>query len=214
MYLWVREQMAKSKSSKGWLKEHFDDQYVKMSKEDGVRSRAVYKLKELDEKDKLLKPGINVVDLGAAPGGWSEYAAKKIGDKGLIIATDILSMDYLDGVTFIQGDFREDRVLESILNQLENNSADLVLSDMAPNISGVDSIDQPASMYLVELALDFAMQTLAKNGRFLVKVFQGAGFDEYLKSVRTSFNRVKIRKPKASRARSREVYILAEGFKG
>jgi len=214
MYLWVREQMAKSKSSKGWLKEHFDDQYVKMSQEDGVRSRAVYKLKELDEKDKLLKPGINVVDLGAAPGGWSEYAAKKIGDKGLIIATDILSMDYLDGVTFIQGDFREDRVLESILNQLENNSADLVLSDMAPNISGVDSIDQPASMYLVELALDFAMQTLAKNGRFLVKVFQGAGFDEYLKSVRTSFNRVKIRKPKASRARSREVYILAEGFKG
>jgi len=206
--------MAKSKSSKGWLKEHFDDQYVKMSQEDGVRSRAVYKLKELDEKDKLLKPGMNVVDLGAAPGGWSEYVAKKVGDKGMIIATDILAMDYLDGVTFIQGDFREDDVLDNILNQLENNAADLVLSDMAPNISGVDSIDQPASMYLVELALDFAQQTLKKDGRFLVKVFQGAGFDEYLKSVKKSFSQVKIRKPKASRARSREVYILALGFKG
>ena len=206
--------MAKSKSSKGWLKEHFDDQYVKMSQEDGVRSRAVYKLKELDEKDKLLKPGMNVVDLGAAPGGWSEYVAKKVGDKGMIIATDILAMDYLDGVTFIQGDFREDDVLDNILNQLENNAADLVLSDMAPNISGVDSIDQPASMYLVELALDFAQQTLKKDGRFLVKVFQGGGFDEYLKSVKKSFSQVKIRKPKASRARSREVYILALGFKG
>jgi len=206
--------MAKSKSSKGWLKEHFDDQYVKMAQEDGVRSRAVYKLKELDDKDKLLKSGISVVDLGAAPGGWSEYAAKKIGDKGTLVATDILPMDHLDGVTFIQGDFREEFVLEAILAKMENNAADLVLSDMAPNISGVDSIDQPTSMYLVELALDFARQTLAKEGRFLVKVFQGAGFDEYLKSVKQSFKQVKIRKPKASRARSREVYILAQGFKG
>jgi len=206
--------MAKSKSSKGWLKEHFDDQYVKMSQEDGVRSRAVYKLKELNEKDRLLKSGMNVVDLGAAPGGWSEYVAKKVGDKGMIIATDILAMDYLDGVTFIQGDFRESGVLDNILNQLENNAADLVLSDMAPNISGVDSIDQPASMYLVELALDFAQQTLRKGGCFLVKVFQGAGFDEYLKDVKKRFNQVKIRKPKASRARSREVYVLASGFKG
>lgn len=205
--------MAKSKSSKGWLKEHFDDRYVKMAQQDGVRSRAVYKLQEIDDKDHLLKPGIRLVDLGAAPGGWSEYAAKKIGDKGIIIATDILPMDHLHGVTFIQGDFREESVLDNILVQLENNSADLVISDMAPNISGVDSIDQPASMYLVELALDFAQQTLAENGRFLVKVFQGAGFDEYLKSVKASFSQVKIRKPKASRPRSREVYILALGFK-
>jgi 23S rRNA (uridine2552-2'-O)-methyltransferase len=206
--------MAKSKSSKGWLKEHFDDPYVKMAQEDGVRSRAVYKLQEMDDKDNLLKNGISVVDLGAAPGGWSEYAAKKIGDKGTLVATDILPMDHLHGVTFIQGDFREDSVLEAILKQMENNSADLVLSDMAPNISGVDSIDQPASMYLVELALDFAQQTLGKDGRFLVKVFQGAGFDEYLKTVKQSFKQVKIRKPKASRARSREVYILGLGFKG
>lgn len=205
--------MAKSKSSKGWLKEHFDDQYVKMSQEDGVRSRAVYKLQEMDEKDKLIKQGLNVVDLGAAPGGWSEYVAKKLNDKGTIVATDILPMDHLHGVTFIQGDFREEQVLDSILEQLENNQVDLVLSDMAPNISGVDSIDQPSSIYLVELALDFAKQTLAENGRFLVKVFQGSGFDEYLKSVRNSFKQVKIRKPKASRARSREVYILAEGLK-
>jgi len=205
--------VAKSKSSKGWLKEHFDDPYVKMSQEDGVRSRAVYKLKEMDEKDGLLKSGLNIVDLGAAPGGWSEFAAKKIAGKGNIIATDILPMDFLDGVTFIQGDFREDEVLQSILNQLENNPVDLVLSDMAPNISGVDSIDQPASMYLVELALDFAEQTLNKNGRFLVKVFQGSGFEEYLKLVRSTFKQVKTRKPKASRARSREVYILAEGLK-
>jgi len=206
--------MAKSKSSKGWLKEHFDDQYVRMSQEDGVRCRAVYKLQEIDEKDKLLKAGINVVDLGAAPGGWSEYAAKKIGDRGTLIATDILAMDHLPGVTFVQGDFREESVLNAILAQMENNAVDLVISDMAPNISGVDSIDQPASMYLVELALDFAQQTLAKEGQFLVKIFQGAGFDEYLKSVKQSFKQVKIRKPKASRARSREVYILALGFKG
>jgi len=206
--------MAKSKSSKGWLKEHFDDQYVKMSQEDGVRSRAVYKLMELDQKDKLIKANMSIVDLGAAPGGWSEYVAKKLGDKGTIVATDILAMDYLDGVDFVQGDFREDDVLQNILDQLENNGVDLVLSDMAPNITGVDSIDQPTSMYLVELALDFACQTLNKQGEFLVKVFQGSGFDEYLKCVRERFNSVKIRKPKASRARSREVYILAQGFKG
>ena len=205
--------MAKSKSSKGWLKEHFDDQYVKMSQEDGVRSRAVYKLQEMDEKDKLIRSGLNVVDLGAAPGGWSEYVAKKLNDKGTIVATDILPMDHLAGVTFIQGDFREETVLNEILAQLENNQVDLVLSDMAPNITGVDSIDQPSSIYLVELALDFAQQTLTKNGRFLVKVFQGSGFDEYLKSVKQSFNQVKIRKPKASRARSREVYIFAQGLK-
>ena len=206
--------MAKTKSSKGWLKEHFDDEYVKRAQEEGVRSRAVYKLQELDEKDKLIKLGMSVIDLGAAPGGWSEYVAKKVGKKGVIMATDILPMDYLDGVTFIQGDFREESVLDEILGQLENNTADLVLSDMAPNISGVDSIDQPASMYLVELALDLAVQTLRKEGEFLVKVFQGAGFDEFVKQVRTRFKVVKVRKPKASRARSREVYVVGLGFIG
>ncbi len=206
--------MAKSKSSKGWLKEHFDDKYVKMSQQDGVRSRAVYKLQEIDQKDKLIRPSMKIVDLGAAPGGWSEYVAKKLNNKGVIVATDILAMDYLNGVTFIQGDFREETVLNDILNELENNGVDLVLSDMAPNITGVDSIDQPSSMYLVELALDFSCQTLKKNGEFLVKVFQGSGFDEYLKAVREHFKSVKIRKPDASRQRSREVYILAQGFKG
>jgi len=183
--------MAKSKSSKGWLKEHFDDQYVKMSQEDGVRSRAVYKLQEMDEKDKLIKPGLNVVDLGAAPGGWSEYVAKKLNDKGTIVATDILPMDHLDGVTFIQGDFRENDVLDNILRQIENSKVDLVLSDMAPNISGVDSVDQPSSIYLVELALDFAQQTLDKNGRFLVKVFQGSGFDDFCWAVSNLMNILK-----------------------
>ncbi len=206
--------MAKSKSSKGWLKEHFDDEFVKRAQDEGVRSRAVYKLEELDQKDRLLKPGTTLVDLGAAPGGWSEYAAKKVGNKGKIIATDILPMDYLDGVDFIQGDFREDEVLEKILTAMENQQADLVISDMAPNISGVDAIDQPASMYLVELALDLARQILKPNGNFAVKVFQGEGFDTYKKDAQSSFKVVKIRKPKASRPRSREVYLIGMGFKG
>jgi len=206
--------MAKSKSSKGWLKEHFDDHYVKRAQDEGVRSRAVYKLEELDQKDNLLKPGITLVDLGAAPGGWSEYAAKKVGSKGKIIATDILDMDYLDGVEFIQGDFRQDSVLEKLLSAMDNQKADLVISDMAPNISGVDAIDQPASMYLVELALDLARQILKPGGHFVVKVFQGVGFEEYKKDVKTSFRVVKIRKPKASRARSREIYLLGQGFTG
>jgi 23S rRNA (uridine2552-2'-O)-methyltransferase len=204
--------MAKSKSSKGWLKEHFDDHYVKRAQDEGVRSRAVYKLEELDQKDNLLRSGITLVDLGAAPGGWSEYAAKKVGAKGKIIATDILDMDYLDGVEFIQGDFREDEVLQKLLNAMDNQRADLVISDMAPNISGVDAIDQPASMYLVELALDLARQILKPGGDFVVKVFQGAGFDEYKKEVKSSFKVLKVRKPKASRARSREVYIFGQGF--
>lgn len=206
--------MAKTKSSKGWLKEHFDDPYVKRAQAEGVRSRAVYKLEEINERDKLLKPGITMVDLGAAPGGWSEYAAKKVGSSGTIIATDILAMDYLDGVKFIQGDFREDSVLEEILNAMNNLNADLVISDMAPNISGVDAIDQPASMYLVDLALDLAKQTLKPGGHFLVKVFQGEGFDQYKQEVKNNFNSVKVRKPKASRARSREVYVLGQAFCG
>ena len=206
--------MAKSKSSKGWLKEHFDDPYVKRAQDEGVRSRAVYKLEELDQKDHLLKPGITLVDLGAAPGGWSEYAAKKLAGKGKIIATDILEMDYLDGVEFIQGDFREDDVLQKLLDAMSNQKADLVISDMAPNISGVDAIDQPASMYLVELALDLARQILKPGSHFVVKVFQGAGFDDYKKDVKSSFKVLKVRKPKASRARSREVYIFGQGFTG
>lgn len=206
--------MAKSKSSKSWLREHFDDEYVKRSQDEGVRSRAVYKLEELDQKDRLLKPSISLVDLGAAPGGWSEYAAKKVGAKGHIIATDILPMDYLDGVNFIQGDFREDSVLEAILSAMDNQKADLVISDMAPNISGVDAIDQPASMYLVELALDLARQILKPGGNFVVKIFQGEGFDAYKQDAGTSFKTVKIRKPKASRPRSREVYLVGQGFKG
>lgn len=206
--------MAKSKSSKGWLKEHFDDHYVKRAQDEGVRSRAVFKLEELDLKDKLLRPGISMVDLGAAPGGWSEYAAKKVGANGKIIATDILPMDYLDGVTFIQGDFREESVLDEILKAMDNHQADLVISDMAPNISGVGAIDQPASMYLVELALDLCREILKPGGNFVVKVFQGEGFDQYKQDVKNCFKVVKIRKPKASRARSREVYIFGQGFKG
>ncbi len=206
--------MAKSKSSKGWLKEHFDDPYVKRAQDEGVRSRAVYKLEELDNKDNLLRSGINMVDLGAAPGGWSEYAVKKVGATGNIIATDILAMDYLDGVEFIQGDFREDSVLEAILSAMDNIKADLVISDMAPNISGVDAIDQPASMYLVELALDLARQILKPGGNFLVKVFQGEGFDQYKQDVKGCFKVIKVRKPKASRPRSREIYLLGQGFCG
>ncbi|MDH5433808.1 MAG: 23S rRNA (uridine(2552)-2'-O)-methyltransferase RlmE [Gammaproteobacteria bacterium] len=206
--------MAKSKSSKSWLKEHFDDPFVKRAQIEGVRSRAVYKLEEIDQKDQLIKKGMNVIDLGAAPGGWSEYVAKKIENSGKIIATDILPMDYLEYVTFIQGDFREDHVLDEILAATENQKADLVISDMAPNISGVDAIDQPASMYLVELALDLACQTLKNKGNFVVKVFQGEGFEQYKKSVQDYFGTLKIRKPKASRPRSREVYLIGVGFKG
>ncbi|MET1255253.1 23S rRNA (uridine(2552)-2'-O)-methyltransferase RlmE [Aliikangiella maris] len=206
--------MAKSKSSKGWLKEHFDDVYVKRAQDEGVRSRAVYKLQELDEKDKLLKPGMTLVDLGAAPGGWSEYAAKKVGSQGKIIATDILPMDYLHGVEFIQGDFREEEVLDKILAAMNNQKADLVISDMAPNISGVGAIDQPASMYLVELALDLVSQILQKGGNFVVKVFQGEGFDQYKQAVVSQFRVVKVRKPKASRPRSREVYLFGQDYLG
>ncbi|SEG80569.1 23S rRNA (uridine(2552)-2'-O)-methyltransferase RlmE [Marinobacterium lutimaris] len=204
--------MAKSKSSGRWLKEHFDDQYVKRSKEAGLRSRASYKLQEIDAKDKLLKPGSTVVDLGAAPGGWSQVAAELVGERGRVVASDILSMDPLAGVEFIQGDFTEEAVLEKILQALGGELADLVISDMAPNMSGNASIDQPAAMYLVELALDLARQVLKPGGNFLVKVFQGEGFDTYLQDMRSSFGSVVTRKPDASRARSREVYLLGKGF--
>ncbi|OHZ02853.1 23S rRNA methyltransferase [Salinicola sp. MIT1003] len=196
------------------MKEHFDDRYVQQSWKDGYRSRASYKLLELDERDKLLRTGMTVIDLGAAPGGWSQIAAEKVGSEGLVIASDILEMDALAGVSFIHGDFTEESVLESILAELGGRPVDLVLSDMAPNMSGMAAIDQPQAMYLVELALDLAKQTLSPGGHFLAKVFQGEGFDDYLRDLRGSFRKVVTRKPEASRARSREVYLLAQGFQG
>ena len=207
-----RKQQA-SKTSASWMKEHFDDPYVKQSWQDGYRSRASYKLLALDEKDKLFRSGMTVIDLGAAPGGWSQVAAERVGDKGVVIASDILEMDALAGVDFIQGDFTEEPVLNGILDRLQNRPVDLVMSDMAPNMSGMAAIDQPQAMYLVELALELARETLSPGGRFLAKVFQGEGFDDYLKALRNDFQRVVTRKPEASRARSREVYLLAEGFK-
>ncbi|MYM65197.1 23S rRNA (uridine(2552)-2'-O)-methyltransferase RlmE [Pseudomaricurvus sp. HS19] len=206
--------MARSKSSKGWLNEHFSDQYVKKSQQDGYRSRASYKLLELDEKDKLLRPGMTVVDLGAAPGGWSQIAARRVGTQGRVIASDILPMDSLAGVDFIQGDFTEDEVFEALMALLGPGKADLVISDMAPNMSGVADVDQPKAMYLVELALDMAGSTLKPGGCFVAKVFQGEGFDDYLRQAKELFKTVVIRKPDASRARSREVYLVGKGFKG
>lgn len=205
--------MARSKSSNDWMKEHFDDHYVKLAQKAGYRSRATFKLEEIDKKDKLIRPGIAVVDLGSAPGGWSDYALRKVGDKGTVVALDILPMTPLSGVHFIEGDFREDAVLDELNDVLKGQQIDLVLSDMSPNITGVSSIDQPSSMYLVELALDFALTNLSKQGCFLVKVFQGEGFEQYMKAMREGFQKVITRKPDASRARSREVYLLGRGLK-
>ncbi len=196
------------------MKEHFDDPYVKKSQKDGYRSRAVYKLEELDQKYKLLGKGVTVVDLGAAPGGWSQYAAFKMGNQGKIFALDILEMDPLPDVDFIQGDFREEAVLNQLLDKIGERKADLVLSDMAPNMSGVDAVDQPRGMYLCELALELAQTVLTKGGNYVVKVFQGEGFDEYIRQCRQLFNKVLIRKPDASRGRSREVYVVGLGYKG
>lgn len=206
--------MARSKTSKKWLDEHVNDPYVKKAKADGYRSRASYKLIEINEKDNLMRSGSIVMDLGAAPGGWSQIVIPLIGDKGRLISSDILPMDGLAGATFIQGDFTEEAVYEEILAALNNDKADLVISDMAPNISGVNTTDQYASIYLVELALDMARNVLKPGGNFCAKVFQGVGYEEYVKDVRSSFNKVIIRKPAASRPRSREVYVVAKGFKG
>ncbi|MCV2401565.1 23S rRNA (uridine(2552)-2'-O)-methyltransferase RlmE [Marinomonas sp. C2222] len=206
--------MARSKSSNSWMKEHFDDKYVKKSQQDGYRSRASYKLLEINDKDKLFRPKMRVVDLGAAPGGWSQIATKLVGDHGTVIASDILEMAPLPGVTFVQGDFTEQSVYEEILSKMGDEKADLVISDMAPNMSGNSSADQPQAMYLVELALDMASQVLRPGGNFLVKVFQGEGFEEYLKVMRTQFSSVVTRKPDASRARSREIYLLGRQYKG
>ncbi|EAS42921.1 23S rRNA (uridine(2552)-2'-O)-methyltransferase RlmE [Photobacterium profundum] len=202
-----------SASSGRWLKEHFDDKYVQEAQKRGYRSRAIFKIEEIQNKDKLLKPGMTVVDLGAAPGGWSQYAAEVVGDEGQVIACDILSMDSLPGVSFLQGDFREEAVLSALLERIQPNMVDVVLSDMAPNMSGNLASDQPRAMYLVELALDMCRQVLAPNGSFAVKVFQGEGFDQYLAEIRNMFKVVKIRKPDSSRDRSREVYIVATGYK-
>ncbi|WP_305369789.1 23S rRNA (uridine(2552)-2'-O)-methyltransferase RlmE [Photobacterium leiognathi] len=202
-----------SGSSGRWLKEHFDDKYVLEAQKRGYRSRAFFKIEEIQNKDKLLKPGMTVVDLGAAPGGWSQYAAEVVGDEGQVIACDILPMDSLPGVSFLQGDFREESVLEALLERIQPDMVDVVMSDMAPNMSGNLASDQPRAMYLVELALDMCRQVLAPNGSFAVKVFQGEGFDQYLAEVRSMFKVVKIRKPDSSRDRSREVYIVATGYK-
>ncbi len=206
--------MARTKSSQNWLQEHVNDPYVKQAQKEGYRSRASYKLIQLNEKDKLIRPGMLIVDLGSAPGGWSQVAARLVGAKGRVVATDILPMEPVKNVEFIQGDFTDEGVLHRVLERLEGHKPDLVLCDIAPNISGIDSADQASSMYLVELALDFARRTLKPGGDFVAKVFQGAGSDAYLKDVRSSFAKVLIRKPAASRPRSREVYVVARGFKG
>lgn len=205
--------MARSKTSAGWLKEHVDDIWVQKAQQDGYRTRASYKLIELDEKDQLIKPGMTVVDLGSAPGGWSQVVTRLLKGNGTIIASDILPMDPIEDVNFIQGDFTEESVFDELMAVIYGRPVDLVISDMAPNMSGVASIDQPGAMYLVELALDMARQVLRPNGQFVAKVFQGEGFDQYLDDVRTSFSKVMIRKPKASRARSREVYVVGKGFR-
>jgi 23S rRNA (uridine2552-2'-O)-methyltransferase len=205
--------MARSKSSHHWLQEHVSDPYVKQAQREGYRSRASYKLIQLNERDKLLRPGMLVVDLGSAPGGWSQVAGRLVGAQGRVIATDILAMDPLQNVEFVRGDFTDEAVLERILGLLQGHRPELILCDIAPNISGIDSADQASAMYLVELALEFARRTLKPRGDFLVKVFQGAGSDAYLKDVRTSFDKVLVRKPAASRPRSREVYVVARGFK-
>jgi 23S rRNA (uridine2552-2'-O)-methyltransferase len=203
--------MKPSKTSKQWMREHVSDPYVQLAQKDGYRSRAAYKLIEIDEKDHLLKPGMVVVDLGATPGGWSQVAAHKVGRGGKVIALDLLLLDPIAGVDFIQGDFREDAVLKQLEDLLQGRPVGLVISDMAPNISGIVSADRARAMHLAELAMEFAIEHLTPDGSFLVKVFQGAGFEDYLKQMRGSFSKVASRKPKASRDRSSEVYLLATG---
>ncbi|MBR0573946.1 MULTISPECIES: 23S rRNA (uridine(2552)-2'-O)-methyltransferase RlmE [Pasteurellaceae] len=204
----------RSASSSRWLAEHFKDRFVQKAHKQKLRSRAYFKIDEIQQTDHLFKQGMTIVDLGAAPGGWSQYAVSQIGGKGRVIACDILDMNPIAGVDFLQGDFREESVLHALLERVGAKKVDVVMSDMAPNFSGLPSVDIPRSMYLVELALDMCRQVLTKNGSFVVKVFQGEGFDEYLKEIRTMFTKVKVRKPEASRGRSREVYIVAMGYKG
>lgn len=204
--------MARSKSSDEWLKEHFDDEYVARAQQEGYRSRATYKLLELNEKDKLLKRGMTVVDLGAAPGGWSQIAADIVGDEGMVVALDILPMDPLPRVEVLQGDFQEEEAFNRLLATLDGRPVDIVMSDMAPNMSGMRSIDQPRAIYLCELTLDLARNVLKPGGNMVIKLFQGEGSDEFVKECRKNFRKIVIRKPAASRARSREVYLLALNY--
>jgi len=205
--------MARSKTSNAWLAEHFNDEFVKRARKEGYRSRAVYKLQEIDTRDRLLKPGMTVIDLGAAPGAWSQYVRERVGRTGRVIALDILPMEALPGVEVLQGDFTDEDTLKALLDVLGGQPVDLVISDMSPNISGVESADKARAMYLSELALDFAVQVLKPGGGFLMKVFQGSGFSELYKGIQGQFARVVSRKPKASRARSAEIYVLATGFR-
>lgn len=205
--------VAKKGSSRRWMHEHLNDEYVKKAQKEGYRCRAVYKLLEIIEKKHIINKGDTVLDLGAAPGGWSQVAVKITGKSGQVIANDILPIEEINGVNFIQGDFTEQSVYDVLMNLIKGSSIDIVLSDMAPNMSGQLSVDQPKSMYLADLAIDFALKILSRNGHFIVKVFQGDGFDEYVKKSRSSFRKVSIIKPKASRPRSKEVYLLASQLK-
>ncbi len=205
--------MARSKSSKAWLREHHGDEYVQRSRDEGYRSRATYKLAEIQQKDRLLRRGQTVLDLGAAPGGWSEFAAREVGDSGRVLALDLLPMPAIAGVDFLQGDFSETDTYERLIAMLGESRADLVLSDMAPNMSGVASVDQPRSMQLAELALDLATEFLAEDGAFVVKLFQGEGFDALLARLKCDFRSVRLRKPDASRSRSKEIYAVCRGLK-
>ena len=200
----------RSKSSNRWLNEHFNDPFVQRAKAEGWRSRAVFKLEEIDRRERLLRPGLVCVDLGAAPGAWSQYARRRVGPSGRVIASDILPMEAIEGVEFVQGDFREDAVLEMLLARLPEHGVDVLLSDMAPNLSGMDAIDQPRSLHLLELALEMAYRILKPQGSALIKVFQGAGFQEIVQVTRRRFAKVKLLKPDASRSRSPELYLLAK----
>ena len=204
--------MAKSKN-RTWIKQHVKDPYVKQSQRDGYRSRASYKLLEIVEKGRYIKPGMVVVDLGSAPGGWSQVAAKLVGHKGCVVAVDILPMDPVAGVSFIQGDFTEEEILNQLLDEIGNRPVDLVISDMAPNLTGMKAVDQPAMIYLAELAVDLVQQVMTEDGIFIAKLFQGEGFDEFVRNTRTEFNVVSLKKPDASRSKSREVYLVAKGLK-
>ncbi|MGC9385572.1 MAG: 23S rRNA (uridine(2552)-2'-O)-methyltransferase RlmE [Hydrogenovibrio sp.] len=205
--------MARSKSSASWLKEHFDDYYVNKAKQDGWRSRAIYKLQEIDEKDRLFQKGMTVIDLGAAPGGWSQWTTQRVGESGGVFALDILPVEPFAGVTFIQGDFQEDAVYQALLAALDDREVDLVMSDMAPNMTGNKGVDIPRAMYLVELCVELAEQVLKPEGDLLMKVFQGEGYEALLNRLRTDYTKVLTRKPKASRPRSKEIYVLARGKK-
>ena len=205
--------MKVTRTSKAWMQEHLNDEFVKRAQKEGYRARAAYKLIEIDDKDKLIKPGMTIVDLGSTPGSWSQVAVQRLKGQGKVIALDILDMTGIAGVTFIQGDFREEAVLKQLQTAINNKPVDLVIADMAPNISGVKDVDQAGAAYLTELALEFSQDWLKPNGNFLVKVFIGAGFDEIVKTMRLHFDKVVTRKPKASRDRSSEVYLLGIGRK-